>query len=396
VTVAILLDTDRVVVLSQHAPGVLAQAPWNPETPEEVVAVLSAQLPARTSAVLVVGLGLLEVSQPELPPLAPDVRRTLLLRDADRYFPVSAPVAVSWTNGFACAVDAQSLNAWTRAFGTHFTVRGTATVVECLARANADGSWTMPAGPGQLGRVAVRQGAVVEVRRQVDASVAANENPGRAPSITVGTSAPQVRSAVTAAAGPLDLLAVARGAATLVNSPLDAMLLDESLHRQFAGGRRQRWLASAAAFIIAIVTLAWAANHRRDRQLDATLSETRAIAVSADAGMRASERLQRANAELGAIANARTDPGVVLERLGALLPKDAFIQRLEWDGDMWRIDGSALDAPRIVPLLDASPAFDDVRIVAASTRFLDGGRQRESFSIAFRARSPGTAAAEHR
>jgi hypothetical protein len=395
VSVAILLDTDRVVVLSQNAPGVLAQAPWNPETPEEVVAVLRAQVP-RTSAVLVVGLGLLEVSQPELPPLAPDVRRTLLLRDADRYFPVSVPVAVSWTNGFACAVDAKSLNAWTRAFGTHFTVRGTATVVECLVRATADGAWTMPAGPGQLGRVAVRHGAVVEVRRQVGASIAANENPNRAPSITVGASAPHARSAVTATAGPLDLLAVARGAATLVDSPLDAMLLDEALHRQFAGQRRQRWLASAAAFIIAIVTLAWAANHRRDRQLDATLSETRAMTASADAGMRASERLQRANAELEAIANARTDPGVVLERLGALLPKDAFIQRMEWDGDMWRIDGSALDAPRIVPLLDASPAFDDVRIVAASTRFLDRGQQRESFSIAFRARSPGAAAAEGR
>jgi hypothetical protein len=60
---------------------------------------------------------------------------------------------------------------------------------------------------------------------------------------------------------------------------------------------------------------------------------------------------------------------------------------------VWRIDGSALDAPRIVPLLDSSPAFDDVRIVAASTRFLDRGQQRESFSIAFRTRSPSTVTA---
>ena len=86
--------------------------------------------------------------------------------------------------------------------------------------------------------------------------------------------------------------------------------------------------------------------------------------------------------------SAGTTPSAILARLGALLPKDAFVQRLDWDGNAWRIDGSASDAPRIVPLLDADAYFSDVRIVAASTRFLDAGKQRESFSIAFRAKSP--------
>jgi hypothetical protein len=37
-----------------------------------------------------------------------------------------------------------------------------------------------------------------------------------------------------------------------------------------------------------------------------------------------------------------------------------------------------------VPLLDADSRFRDVRIAAASQRFLDAGRQRESFAISFR------------
>jgi hypothetical protein len=230
---------------------------------------------------------------------------------------------------------------------------------------------------------------VIDVRRQAevqpDAQPNAHANHGAA-SAAVSTTGQ--RSG--ALPPPLDLAAVARGAQTLVDAPLDAMLLDSHLYRRFAGERRQRWLSSVAALLLATAAMTWAADHRRERQLEATNARISALTAAAEPALDAAGRLQRARAESEELSSPEVDPAVVLAQLGALLPKDAFIQRLEWDGSVWRIDGSALDAPRIVPLLDASPAFDDVRIVAASTRFLDAGKQRESFSISFRARTAGS------
>jgi hypothetical protein len=241
--------------------------------------------------------------------------------------------------------------------------------------------------------VTIRDGTVVDVRRRpqaaadidrTDIRTTSSPSSGRRP---VGaTSDTSAGAPVAADSKPVDLAAIARGAATLVDAPLDSMLLDAALHRRFARARRQRWLLSIAGLLAAVVTLAWAADRRRDRQLGEVNARIERLTVAAEPALRAAERLQRARAESGELTARGASSGIVLERLGALLPRDAFIQRLEWDGAVWRIDGSALDAPRIVPLLDASPAFDDVRIVAASTRFLDAGRQRESFSISFRAR----------
>jgi len=52
----------------------------------------------------------------------------------------------------------------------------------------------------------------------------------------------------------------------------------------------------------------------------------------------------------------------------------------------WQIDGTALDAAAIVPLLDRDDRFEDVRFLSASSRFRDGDRTYETFSIAFRVR----------
>ena len=101
----------------------------------------------------------------------------------------------------------------------------------------------------------------------------------------------------------------------------------------------------------------------------------------------------RAQGEQTAIAAAdrgaaRADaPPAVLARLGAVLPRDAFMQRLEWTGTEWRIDGSANDAAALVPLLDADAAFVNVRAAAPSTRYLENGRPRSSFSIVFQTTS---------
>ena len=144
------------------------------------------------------------------------------------------------------------------------------------------------------------------------------------------------------------------------------------------------------------MALAWSADRWRERERTAATQRLTQLSSDAAPAQRAALRLDRALAEqqlLGvadSLNSAGTTPSAMLARLGVLLPRDAFVQRLDWDGNAWRIDGSAADAPRIVPLLDADAHFSDVRIVAASTRFLDAGKQRESFSIAFRAKSPAS------
>jgi hypothetical protein len=314
----------------------------------------------------VVGVGLLEIAQPELPPLGPDQRHALLLRDADRYFPIADPVAVSWVGGMACATSAARLGAWVDAFSRHCALGAITTVMDCLARANENGAWTLPAGPGESGRVVIRSGIVEEVRRAPEEALPA----------------PQGNEA--GARGP-DLGAIARGAEATLDAPLHAMLLDAPLSQRFARARRARLARSIAALLLAAAALGWSADRWRGRQLDAADARLRSLTAEAEPALRSAARLQRARDERALLeATTGNEPAMVLERLGALLPRDAFIQRLDWDGSVWRIDGSASSAPRIVPLLDADARLSDVRFVAASARFLDAGAQRESFSISFR------------
>jgi hypothetical protein len=51
----------------------------------------------------------------------------------------------------------------------------------------------------------------------------------------------------------------------------------------------------------------------------------------------------------------------------------------------WRIDGTAMNAAAILPALDGDPRFADARFLAATSRYREGGKTYESFSLAFRA-----------
>ena len=50
----------------------------------------------------------------------------------------------------------------------------------------------------------------------------------------------------------------------------------------------------------------------------------------------------------------------------------------------WRLEGFAPNAARMLGLLDATPAFHDVRFLSATNRAVIGTRTYESFSLAFR------------
>ena len=141
----------------------------------------------------------------------------------------------------------------------------------------------------------------------------------------------------------------------------------------------------------ALMLVVWSADRWRERQFVAWEREAHALTLATTGARAAQERLGRAVREQSALAEASRRaaqpdaPAAVLARLGALLPRDAFVQRLEWNGAEWRIDGSANDAALLVPLLDADAQFVNVRAAAPSLRYREGGRARSSFSLVFQA-----------
>jgi len=379
-TTAILLDASRIRAVTSSTGANVVEVAWDPSFPPDGAQRLRDALGASaqtSSVVLVIGLGFLEVAYPELPPLAPQARRSLLLRDADRYFPIEGSIAVAWQDGFAFAMQARALTPFVQAFSELGKVDAVLTLPQAIAQAVNSGAYNADAVLGERGTVTLREGALREVRRFV-------ATPGD-----------------DTAAGPtrdLDVSGVLLAALSSRSIPTTSQLLDATTAATFDRRRVARAWRSAALIAASVVAIAWAGNRVRDSELVQAQQQLAQLTADAAPAQRAALRLDRALTEQRLLASADslngsgTTPSAILARLGALLPKDAFVQRLEWDGTVWRIDGSATDAPRIVPLLDADAHFADVRIVSASTRFLDAGKQRESFSIAFRTKSPSPGA----
>jgi Tfp pilus assembly protein PilN len=333
--------------------------------------------------VIVIGLGLLEIARPDLPPMDVGARRAVLWRDGDRYFPLEEPIAVACGDEFAFAVPVRLLERWVRAVRTLGPVRAIVTAPQLLSRIADTGAWTLPAGEGERGVIRVRNGVLVDVRRELAPANHPSDDATRTPR--------------EAPPSPVDPLAIGREALQWLDAPLDLQLLDVPHADSIRRARQRRWMASAMLAAAAVVVLAWSANRWRDAQLVALDASAQQLKDRAGPALRAEARRARAQAEVRWLADAQQrsrDPNAplpVLAQLSRVLPRDVVVQRLEWNGQQWRMDGTADNAPRLVPLLDADAHFSDVRIAAASQRFLDAGRQRESFAVSFRMKSAGGA-----
>jgi len=144
---------------------------------------------------------------------------------------------------------------------------------------------------------------------------------------------------------------------------------------------------------LAVIAMGFAIDARRENTLRKTQAAVDSLTALATPGRAAQQRLADLDREAQLLQRARqsSDPLGVLAGLSALLPPDAFVDRLSWDGNEWRIDGSTDRAAAIVPGLDSASVFLDVRVLAASTRFRDGSRMRESFSVAFKLKGANVA-----
>jgi len=295
------------------------------------------------SGVLLIDSALLEMAEVKLPPVPEREQRALFRRDADRHVPIEGPVAVTLHSAnpplvFACS--ASWLTQWMQLLGEVLPLRAAlaASVALALTRGAPD--------------------------RQATA-------PGSSPT----------ESAPTA------LSRLATSAYDWRNVPAAAHLTDEQTEKRLhAVAQRQRAQTIGMA-VAALGILLWLGNTWRERRLATLEQEAAALLRAAEPAESARARLARAEAELSLLADdsrrAAHGASAVLARVGERLPSDAFVQRAEWDGAAWRLDGSAIDAAALVPRLESDSLLRNVRSLAPSTRFLDGGRPRNSFSIGF-------------
>jgi hypothetical protein len=354
----------------QQGTSVRVQA-WDGAAPEATVRALMASGERPRGLVLLVDAVWLEIATPQLPPVAPVLQRRMLTLDADRFFPLTEPAALVLEGDVAFAMPAATLTRWRDAFATWAPVQAVLAWPQVARMAGADGTWRTGHDATAAVDVQLRGGRVVEVRRA----------PAHTPE--GGASRTQTIDLATAAARVLAALPIAPA----------AQLLEADSVRALESRDRQAWMRAAAVCLLALLALGASASRWRDRELRALAAQLQALETRTVAARTAQTRLARADDELRLLAEAdrqatRADaPLAVIARLGTLVPADAWVQHLEWDGRAWRIDGSAADAAALVPRLDGEGLLADVRSLAPSTRFLDNGRPRGSFSIGFTTRT---------
>lgn len=353
------------------ASGAVVTVPWQRDGLATAVAAVRVHAGSSSRVLLVLGGALIDVARPHWPPVSPALRRRILHHEADRVFATARPQATTLCGDLAFGADAALVTPLREAFSAAFTVDGVIALPVALAVAH------------------VRAGAADRVTWRFDAGAHA-----------VGVAQVEGRALTDARIGPLDD-ATLRGTRAVDDAQLLAalatteiassdQLLDRDAEAALSFAQQRAWWRAVALAVVAIGVLTWSADRWRSRVEENTVAQVAALDQVAAPALAAQQRLISATDEQVRIAEDRAaapHTPVVLARLGALLPRDAWVQRLEWDGRDWRIEGSAVDVASLVPRLAADSMLQDVRSLAPSTRFLDNGRARGSFTIGFRLRT---------
>lgn len=357
------------------------ELPWNPAEPEGAIARLREQVGAVDAIAVAVGLGFLHVKRVELPPAPHVAREQMLALESERFFAATPPVTVALAPGgaVAFAVDGDALERWTAALERWSPVvrvdAAPVSLARALARGNSavTGDFALEAGEGEHGLATLRGGALVAVRRIPH---------------TVG--APPAATAPAIASVPATHLA-AWGALLGEDEDEQGTLAPAARRRSFASRRQRRFAVAVVAAVAGVAFALLSADRWRARTLQALETDVaarRAAAAPGEAALAARSRLDQEVATLGRLSASRNGSLHALAAISAALPADAVIQGAHAVGRDWEIDGTASSAAALVPALDKDGRFENVRLRAASSRFRDGARTRETFSLALRVR-PG-------
>lgn len=371
----------RAVTISRvmHRPLRHFDIPWNPASPEAAVDLLRSHLGVVAAVGIAVGFDFLHPKRVKLPPVTAREKARMVALEPERFFPVSSAIVVAAADDsdLIFAADAAYTERFVAALAQWAEVQNIEPAPVAFARAArkaglADALYSVSPPGGEQGEnlVEVSRGRVMSARRaaQRTANAGAREVPER--------------NGI-----PGDFMA-AYGAAIGVHATPDEMLVSNATHKRLSANRMRSVALAATAAAAAIVFALYSASHARDRLQDRIDTELQALAPRAAAA----EALQGRISSLGAasaaarVAQGGMDPLAVLATLGKRLPRDVVVMSVRAAGDEWQITGTAKDASAIIPALDADSSIADVRFLSGTSRFTEGRRTYETFSIGFRAR----------
>ena len=369
----------RMVRVSRYSGRVTEsrEIPWDPSRPADAVATLRASAGRPDGISLAIGLGFLEVARLDLPPVAPTEKARMVELEPDRYFAAANRetfvVTVAPDEPIAFAAPSSQVEAWIAAFETWAPVEWVEPSPVALARAigrDVTGVYAMDAADGEHGLLQLDRGRLVSVRRTLDQSAARDARTMPA----LGSARPPFAAAV----------GVVRR--RTVNTPA---LAPKARRRRIISRQRTSVAISSLAAVVAILFAIWSADRWRARtlaDLDARIAAAESEGAAADSALRLLRSRESEAATLREVAANRADPFGALAAISAALPREANVLSAHATGNDWHLDGTASDASALVPLLDRHEQFDGVRFLSASSRYRDGNRSYETFTIALRFR----------
>ena len=356
------------------------EIPWDPARPAEAVAALQAKVGRPDAVSLAIGLGFLEITRLDLPPVPAPERARMVELEPDRYFAAANGeahvVTVAPDEQIAFAVPAALVETWLTAFEHWTPVQWVEPSPVAVARAlekQPNATYLLDARDGEIGLAQLDRGRLVSVRRTLDKNAIREARPIPAIGSTKGSFAAALGAAKHRSHG-------ARTAPALA---------PESRRRRIAARQRTTVAMSAIAAIAAIAFATWSADRWRERtltDLQSRAAQAEMRGAAADTALRMLRSRETEAAAIRDIAASRPDPFGALAAISAALPREANVLSARATGNNWQIDGTTSDASALVPLLDRHERFDSVRFLSASSRYRDSNRSYETFSIALRFR----------
>lgn len=165
----------------------------------------------------------------------------------------------------------------------------------------------------------------------------------------------------------------------------------ESLQRDLSRRRALRTAGAVLALAVALVfaVASWGAYRERvEGRLDERIAAAQGAAEPVIALQAEVNALRSALAALERVEASRTDVLGGFRALTDAIPPDTWLRAVHVAGPDWQIDGIGADAAALIPLLEGSPAFEDVRFVSATSRVQRDNTTYDDFSLAFRTTGP--------